>query len=290
MNEITEIQEQLISFYETFISVLPRIGLAVILTLLVGFFLRFIRQKISLIASKRAEDPLIVDFFDEVGKTLNIILLILFFLYVVGLEGLAGSILAAAGISTFVIGFAFKDIGENFLAGIVMAFKRPFRVGDIIEVSGVQGTIQEMNIRDTQIKTFDGKDVFIPNGQILKNPFYNYTIDGFLRNQFNIGIDYGSDIAKARNIIQQTMEQIPGIIKEEKPPINMIAELGASSITITIQYWLDTFDNNYSGLEVKSQAIARVYEALLANNVNMPGDVIELKNYDTGISISNKAS
>lgn len=290
MNEINDIKEQIILFYETIITVLPRIGLALILSFFLGFILRFVRQKVSKISAKRAEDPLIVDFFDEVAKTINIIVLILFFLYVVGLEGLAGSILAAAGISTFVIGFAFKDIGENFLAGIVMAFKRPFRVGDIIEVSGVTGTIQEMNIRDTQIKTFDGKDVFIPNGQILKNPFYNFTIDGFLRNQFSIGIDYGSDIAKARNIIQETMEKIPGVIKEEKPPINMIAELGASSINITVQYWLDTFDKNYSGIEVQTQCITKVYEALLANNVNMPGDIIELKNYDEGISITKNAS
>ncbi|WP_341225770.1 mechanosensitive ion channel family protein [uncultured Arcticibacterium sp.] len=290
MNEITEIQEQLTSFYQSVISTLPRIGLALLLTFLAGFLLRFIRQKGAVLFAKRAEDLLIVDFFDEVLRVVNIIVLTLFFLYVVGLEGLAGSILAAAGISTFVIGFAFKDIGENFLAGIVMAFKRPFRVGDIIEVSGVTGTIQEMNIRDTQIKTFDGKDVFIPNGQILKNPLYNYTIDGFLRNQFNVGIDYGSDIAQARNIIQKTMEKVPGVISEEKPPINMIANLGTSSITITVQYWLDTFDSKFSGIEVQTQAITRVFEALKANNINMPGDIIELKNYDKGISVFKTSS
>ena len=78
--------------------------------------------------------------------------------------------LAGAGISAFIIGFALKDIGENFLAGIILAFKRPFRVGDIVDINGLKGKVLTLNLRDTQIKTGDGKDVFIPNAVIIKNP------------------------------------------------------------------------------------------------------------------------
>jgi small-conductance mechanosensitive channel len=98
----------------------------------------------------------------------------------VGLTGVVSGLLAGAGISAFIIGFALKDIGENFLAGILLAFKRPFRVGDLVDIGGIRGTVLILNLRDTQIKTPDGKDVFIPNANIIKNPLVNFTIDGFI--------------------------------------------------------------------------------------------------------------
>ena len=119
--------------------------------------------------------------------------------------GAAAPLPQALVLTAIVIGFAFKDIGENFLAGVMMAFNRPFRIGDTIKSGDVEGKIVELSLRDTHIKTFDGKDVYVPNGQILKNPVYNYTIDGFLRHQFSIGIDYNSDIKKARDLIMNIL-------------------------------------------------------------------------------------
>ncbi|HAZ24509.1 MAG TPA: mechanosensitive ion channel protein MscS, partial [Algoriphagus sp.] len=102
---------------------------------------------------------------------------------------LVSGLLAGAGITAFVIGFALKDIGENFLAGILLAFKRPFKVGDTVDINGIRGVVLNLNLRDTQIKTPDGKDVFIPNATIIKNPLVNFTIDGFLRYDFIVGLD-----------------------------------------------------------------------------------------------------
>ncbi len=286
MEEINVLKDQLIEYYRDFIQVLPRLALGLACVVLFSIILRFLRKKSINLMLRRAKDKLIIYFFDEVIKAVNIGLVILFFLYVIGLRGIAGSVLAAAGISTFVIGFAFKDIGENFLAGIIMAFKRPFRVGDTVEVGGITGVILEMNIRDTQIKTFDGKDVFIPNGQILKNPFYNYTIDGFLRKEFTVGLDYGADIERARKIIQEVMEQVPGVVQEEHKPLNMVAELGSSTINITILFWLNTFDPKFSAAEVQSQAIVQVYKALTEAGINLPGEIVELKSYDNSFVVN----
>ena len=205
---------------------------------------------------------------------------LLAFLQVVGLGKAAGSLLAGAGISAFVIGFAFKDIGENFLAGILMAFKRPFRIGDVIESGDIKGTIIGLSLRDTQVKTFDGKDVYIPNGMILKNPIINYTIDGFLRQEFDIGLDYGSDISQAIKVILGTLAKVPGILQKEKAPSVLISELGSSSLNLKAYYWLDTFDHNVSGLEVKNQAVERTLLALDAAGFNLPGTIIEIKNYN----------
>jgi small conductance mechanosensitive channel len=111
-------------------------------------------------------------------------------LYLLGLNSFTNKVLAGAGLLAFVIGFALKDIGENFLAGIILAFKSPFKLDDLIEVNNIIGFVKDINIRETHIKTPDGKDVFLPNSIILKNPMFNYTIDGFLRYEFVVGIAY----------------------------------------------------------------------------------------------------
>jgi small-conductance mechanosensitive channel len=91
---------------------------------------------------------------------------------------------------TFIIGFTFKDIGENFLSGILMAFKSPFRIGDLVQTGDITGYVTSLSLRETTLKSLDGKDVFIPNSTILKEPLSNFTIDGFLRYEFVIGVDY----------------------------------------------------------------------------------------------------
>ncbi len=161
-----------------------------------------------------------------------------------------------------------------------MAFKRPFRIGDIVETVSIKGTIIGLSLRDTQVKTFDGKDVYIPNGQILKNPIINYTIDGFMRQEFTIGIDYGSDVVRAMQIILATLNRIPGILKEEKSSSIVIDSLGSSSLNLSVYYWLDTFDKEISAFAIKNEAVRQVLEALAEAGFYLPGDIVELKNYN----------
>jgi len=111
-----------------------------------------------------------------------------------------------------------------------MAFNRPFRLGDTVKTADVEGVIIEMSLRDTHIKTFDGKDVYVPNGQIIKNPLYNYTIDGFLRGSFTIGVDYNSDIEAARSIILSILKSTAGILQTTKPPRTHVKTLNSSTI------------------------------------------------------------
>lgn len=280
MEVIQDLQNEIGSYYGNFINFLPKLGMGVLLAGLLFLIINFIRKRLKKILLKKADDPLFLNFLDRILSFANGVVVILFFLYVIGLQRIAGSVLAAAGVSAFVIGFAFKDIGENFLAGVIMAFKRPFRIGDTIQSNEVVGTIRAMTIRDTHIKTFDGKDVFVPNGQILKNPFYNYTIDGFLRKDFVIGVDYGTDIQKVREIIHDVLDNVKGVLSEEKKPTTILSEFATSTINIEVQYWLDTFDKSISGLEVQTQAMQQVYEALEKAGINMPGDVVEVKNYN----------
>ena len=101
---------------------------------------------------------------------------------------------AILGLSAFLVGFAFKDIAENSLAGVMLAFNRPFNVNDSIQVKDHMGRVMELNLRTTRIKTYDGKDIYVPNSVLLKESVTNFTRDGFIRQDFLIGIDYDAHL------------------------------------------------------------------------------------------------
>jgi len=279
MKFVEDLKEQVFTYYDEIILLLPKLLFGLVVCTILLFLLRTIRKRLVKFLTGRADDKLLVNFFNSVFSIVNVILISLLFLYIVGQGGIATSILGAAGVSAFVIGFALKDIGENFLAGVIMAFDRPFRLGDTVMTGNVEGKITQMSLRDTHIKTFDGKDVYVPNGQIIKNPLYNYTIDGFLRKSFVIGVDYQTDLDAARKIIKDAVANVPGVQTENRKPATIVSEFGTSTVNITVQYWVNTFDKVHSGTDIQNQIMRDCYKALDQAGVSMPGNVVELKNY-----------
>ena len=260
-------------------ALLRTIGLSLAI-LLAFYFLanvlqKFLRKRLLV----RMDDPLLANFLSVVFRLIIILLGFLLVFRIIGLTGLVSGLLAGAGITAFVIGFALKDIGENFLAGILLAFKRPFRVGDIVDINGMRGVVLTLNLRDTQIKTSDGKDVFIPNATIIKNPLVNFTIDGFLRYDFIVGLDYGSDYQAARALILEAIQKVPGVLMDTKTPKVWVSELAESTLNLQVAFWVDTFDRKIADLEVKSQAIIQVLTTLEKAGYNLPARVLEIKNY-----------
>ncbi len=192
------------------------------------------------------------------------------------------SILAGAGLLTFVIGFALKDIGENFLAGIILAFKSPFKIDDLIEVNGIEGFVKDINIRETLIKTPDGKDVFLPNSIILKNPLSNYTIDGFLRYDFIFGIAYENNPTEAIKLILDTVNNVAEVLKGDRAAAIMIDELAVNTLSLKIFFWVDTFKTTKRSVHhsIRSQVMNDVVAALVENGFGLPANIIEIKNYE----------
>lgn len=267
------------SDWEGIEALLKTIGLSLAI-LLAFYFLanvlqKFLRKRLLV----RMDDPLLANFLSVVFRLIIILVGFLLVFRIIGLTGLVSGLLAGAGITAFVIGFALKDIGENFLAGILLAFKRPFRVGDIVDINGMRGVVLTLNLRDTQIKTSDGKDVFIPNATIIKNPLVNFTIDGFLRYDFIVGLDYGSDYQAARALILEAIQKVPGVLMDTKTPKVWVSELAESTLNLQVAFWVDTFDRKIADLEVKSQAIIQVLTTLEKAGYNLPARVLEIKNY-----------
>lgn len=268
------------------------INLAFILFFVVaGFALSsFIQRRVRLRLVKKSPNHITATFTSQIiGFTLKSIVLFTT-LYLLGLNSFTNKLLAGAGLLTFVIGFALKDIGENFLAGIILAFKSPFRLNDLIEVDNIIGFVKDISIRETLIKTPDGKDVFLPNSIILKNPLYNYTIDGFLRYEFIVGIAYENNPMAAMKLIFDTVNNVEGVLKGDRQPIISITELASSNINIKIQFWVDTFESTKRSIHntIRTQVMNDVIAALISNGFSLPASIIELKNYEASVPLNVK--
>lgn len=254
----------------------------------IGIFLfslilaKLIKRTVSKRLNPASKNPLIAKFLSQLISAIIILIGLTIFLKMIGLGFIATTIFTGAGIMTFVIGFAFKDIGENFLSGILMAFKSPFRIGDLIETQGIVGYAIELNLRETIIKSLDGKDVFIPNSQILNHPLFNYTIDGFLRYEFIVGVDYQENLLEVIDLMRDAVEKIPEVLEGDKRPIVFTDEFETNTINIKVIYWVDTLSSktNASHFAIRTKAMHAVSQVLKEHNIGLPANIMEIKNYD----------
>lgn len=278
MDKFQEVYQNTINYFtQNYVS----LGLT-LLFLVVGFIVvNFLKNTLKTRLRSKSENPIAATFISQlVNYTLKLIL-ILISLYILGLNDITSGVLASAGVLTFIIGFAFKDIGENFLAGIILAFKSPFRVNDLIESGNIYGYVRDIDIRETIIKTPDGKDVFLPNAIILKTPLFNYTIDGFLRYEFTVGLDYGADISLGIKTILETINKIDGVLKGDKKTAVVIDELTTNTINIKVLFWIDTFQTTSRTFHqtIRSQVMNDVVVELTKKGFYLPANIVEIKRY-----------
>jgi small-conductance mechanosensitive channel len=279
MDKTIQFYNKVIQYFE-----LNYINLGItLLFVFVGFVIaNFIKRRIRKRLANKSPNHITATFISQIVSFVLKTIVLLISLYLLGLDSFTNKILAGAGLLTFVIGFTLKDIGENFLAGIILAFKSPFKLDDLIEINGIVGFVKDISIRETLIKTQDGKDVFLPNAIILKNPLHNYTIDGFLRYEFVVGVAYENDSTEAIKLILETLEKIDGVLQGDKKPAITINELAANTINIKVQFWVDTFKSTKSSAHysIRSQVMNDVVLVLISKGFSLPASIVEIKNYE----------
>jgi small conductance mechanosensitive channel len=258
----SDLRAEIITYYDIIIAATPRIILALVIIIIAWFISSQIRRISDTKLKRQMQDPLLAAFLATMIRAVVFVVGLLISLKIIGFGSVAGSILAGAGITAFIIGFALRDIGENFLAGILMAFKRPFRVGDFVESGAFKGRVITLNLRDTQIKTPDGKDVYIPNANIIKNPLTNYTIDGFLRYDFLVGLPAGSDYQKSLLLIEHTVSKIDEVIKKRRKISADVVGISPARVDVRVSFWIDTFTSKSGADKIFSSVILAVQNAL----------------------------
>lgn len=157
--------------FNDFFAQLPRILLAILIVVVGILISNTIAKLFKRLVSNRSDDPLMNNFLTKTVKLIIVLLVIMYALKIAGLESIATGLLTAAGASAVIFGFAFRDIGENFISGVILSFKRPFDVNDTVMIDDIFGQVKALEFRYTKLKTFDGRDVYIPNSDIIKKQF-----------------------------------------------------------------------------------------------------------------------
>lgn len=178
-----------------------------------------------------------------------------------------GDIIAGLGITSVAIGFAFKDILQNFFAGLLILWRRPFKVGDQIRVRDFEGTVEEINMRSTRLKTYDGERVILPNGDVYTSSILVRTAYDKRRLKFVVGIGYPDSIEEARQVIHDVLNGVEGVLADPAPWV-YVSELAGSSVNLTVYFWVKPQQANT--LRVSDQVATSVKLALDKAGIDMP--------------------
>lgn len=187
---------------------------------------------------------------------------------VLGLE--FGALLGALGLTSVAIGFSLKDVLSNYISGVILLAARPFRLGDQVVIDDYEGTIQQIQLRATTLRTYDGRLVYIPNQEVFQASITNNTASPHRRSSIIVGIDYDADISEAGQVIRHAIKGIKGT-SPESPIDVLVKELAASTVNLEIRFWVDSHRGEF--LETTSAVAQAIKEALQTAKVEMPTDI-----------------
>ena len=194
------------------------------------------------------------------------------FLRLAGLTSFAVAIMSGTGLVGLILGFAFRDIAENFISSMLLSVQRPFRIDDVIEVDGRLGVVKKVTARATTLVDFDGNHIQIPNATVYKNVIKNLTANPKMRGHFTVGIGYDNDIRYAQQLAMQVVSQNPAVIND--PPSQVLIEsLGSATLNLTIYFWVNS--SEHSTVKVASQLMRMLVNTYLAEKISMPDDARE---------------
>ncbi len=262
------ISEKLMEWLKSFTAMLPNFVIAILVLVLFIIIAKLIRRLSNKLVGNFSDRPVIKSLFSNSIYVAVIILGLLIGLKILHLEQAVGSLLAGAGIIGLALGFAFQDISANLISGVMMAFRRPIEVGQLIESNGFIGKVDKINLRVTQIKSLDGKHVLIPNKDVYQNPIINYTKDSDRRVDLAVGVGYEDDLEKAKKLAIDAVQQIDGL-KQGREVKLFYTEFGGSSINYVIQFWLSEAGQQFF-LEARSQAIMNIKKAYAEGGIDIP--------------------
>lgn len=219
------------------IALLPQIAVALVVLILTWAIAALGRSLVSRTLARTKLRPSLKDLFTLLTSILVWVLGIMIAAVIVFPGLTPASILAGLGIGSVAIGFAFKDVFENFLAGIIILFRREMRMGDHIECEGIEGKVAHIAIRESHIRQTDGQLVIVPNAMLFKNPVYVRTDQKHRRQTVICGVAYDVDVDEARTVMTKAVEGCKTVEQGERPIQVFAQEFADSSINFEITWW-----------------------------------------------------
>jgi small-conductance mechanosensitive channel len=188
------------------------------------------------------------------------------------------SLLAGVGIIGLALGFAFQDIAANFISGVIIAVRKPFGVGDVIESNDYFGTIERINLRTIDIRQVTGELVKVPNRKVFENVMIIFTHYGIRRVDVVVGVSYAEDLERVQQVVKDAITGIKGMV--EKKAVEVVyEEFGDSSINLKIRFWVH-YGRQFDYVFARSEAIIKIKKAFDEHDVQIP---FPIRTLDFGI-------
>ena len=272
MMKFTQLSDELSGILQYALEKLPSVALALVIFTIFLFISRPLANFLTRPLQKRNESRLILLVVRRMISLLFILLGLYFLLRLMGLTQFAVALLSGTGVLGLIVGFAFKDIAENFLSSLLLSVQRPFKLGDIIEVAGYLGVVKKMTSRATTLVDFNGDHIQIPNATIYKNAIRNLAANPNMRGTFVVGIGYDVDVNQAQAIALDIMNNLDVVLKQPEPQV-LVDSLGSSSCNLRLYFWVNNEENSMA--KVASVLMKRVIATYTQNEFSMPDDARE---------------
>ncbi|MFQ5644389.1 MAG: mechanosensitive ion channel family protein [Thiogranum sp.] len=240
-----------------------RLGVALAIFVIGRWIARRLTNVVRKLMTRSHMDVMLINFLGNLVYTVLILVVVMATLDHLGIE--TTSLLAVFGAAGLAIGLALKDSLSNFSSGVMIILFRPFKVGDFIEAGGASGVVEEVRMFATIMRTGDNRQIIVPNGQIYGGTITNYSAKPTRRIDLVFGIGYGDDIAKAKKIIDDIMQQDERILSDPAPGI-ALGELADSSVNFNVRPWVRSEDY----WPVRADLLEKIKLAFDANGISIP--------------------
>ncbi|MEB2775777.1 mechanosensitive ion channel family protein [Algoriphagus sp. D3-2-R+10] len=275
-----KITEKLSAWFDTMVENLPNLVLAIILIVFTIFIAKSIKRLSASYIHKLGTNETISRFLSQLIFLGILIFGLMLALSVMDLTKTVSSILAGLGIIGLALGFAFQDTAANFISGIYITFNQPYKLGDIIKThDGHEGSVLEINLRVTKIKTYNGPIVYVPNRYLFQECFTNFTEFTQRRVQIECGVSYGEDLEHVEKIALESARNVSSRLESEEPTLFWTG-FGDSSINFTLNIWCKFDENNLDFIPVRNEAIISLKKAFDKNDIMIP---FPIRTLDFGI-------
>jgi len=248
------------------VSSLPLLGVALAIVLLFWGLSRLL-SKLSLLNRLTPRNPFLSDLVRQALRAALMLVGVLIALDLLGATALLGTLLGTAGLVGLAVGFAFKDLVENYIASILLSLRQPFAPNDHIVVDGHEGLVVSMNSRATLLMTPDGNHLRIPNATVFKSVMLNYTRNPQRRFSFIVGLGVDEDLARVQKLGVEVLRRMHGVLADPEPQV-LVNALADSSVSVEFLGWVD--QRTASFVKVTSEAIRLMKFALDEADIEMP--------------------
>ena len=236
VNTLATLQDQLVDMAEGLIRAPPNFAIAIIILIVTWIVGRMVVRMANKGIGKTDMRPSLKNLIDTVLK-LGVWIIGLMIALIVVMPGMTpASLIAGLGIGAVAIGFAFQDIFENFLAGVLIMLREKMRIGDVIECEGIKGKVEHITLRETHVRKLSGELTIVPNSMIFKNPVEILTDEQLRRHEVVAGVSYDTDLDHAAEVIRKAVEGVEGIEKDKKIDI-FATTFNSSSVDFLVRWY-----------------------------------------------------